>query len=78
MSNEPEKQSRAWVWWAVIALLLLAYPLSEGPALRLSWATGHGNIMKAYRPVDWLESRSPIFDRFMAWWEYQWGFRRID
>jgi hypothetical protein len=35
MSDEPKKWSRAWVWWALMALLL-AYPLSIGPVAGLS------------------------------------------
>jgi hypothetical protein len=34
MSDEPKKRSRRWIVWVLLAVLLLAYPLSIGPAVR--------------------------------------------
>ncbi|HEV3298845.1 MAG TPA: hypothetical protein VG055_04365 [Planctomycetaceae bacterium] len=34
MSDEPKKRKWAWIGWALIAVILLAYVLSIGPAER--------------------------------------------
>jgi hypothetical protein len=39
MRDEQKKRSRAWIWWTVLALLVL-YPLSIGPAHLICWKTG--------------------------------------
>jgi hypothetical protein len=48
MSDEAKKRSRAWIWWAVL-VVLLAYPLSMGPALRYS--DPRGAVWSAYEPL---------------------------
>ncbi len=35
MSDEPKRRSRAWIGWAFVLLLVVVYPLSEGPAIWL-------------------------------------------
>jgi hypothetical protein len=60
MSDEPKKQSKRWIGWALLALLVL-YPLSMGPAFW--WATAEGpfffferwkTLDTFYAPLDWL------------------------
>lgn len=39
MNTQPEKPNHAWLrWFLIFGLLALSYPLSMGPALRLSGA----------------------------------------
>jgi hypothetical protein len=46
-SDEPKKRSWAWIWWTLIALLVL-YPLSMGPALRYFHSRA---VWDAYDPL---------------------------
>ena len=73
MSDEPKTRSRAWIGWATIAILLLAYPLSMPPALR--WTINHGHVRpvyKLYKPVMWVASL-PVLKGMMSWYSSFWG-----
>ncbi|HEV3302430.1 MAG TPA: hypothetical protein VG055_22435 [Planctomycetaceae bacterium] len=74
MSDEPKKRTRAWIWWAAVALLLLAYPLSAGPVGRCvlkssnpqaKWQT----LRTVYAPIFWLRRHSgsaqPVIDWYL-------------
>ncbi len=57
MSDEPKRRSRAWIWWAMLALLVL-YPLSIGPAKLIGWRFDGCRrgactrfVENAYRPI---------------------------
>jgi len=63
MSEEPKKRPRAWIWWALLALLIL-YPASAGPATR---ALDRANIDDRwlaipYGPLRWAMENSGAFD----------------
>jgi|HubBroStandDraft_6_1064221.scaffolds.fasta_scaffold182539_4 hypothetical protein len=59
MSDEPNKRSRDWLW-EIVGVLLLAYPLSMGPALKYGkfyW------VPSVYQPLDrFYESWQPVWD----------------
>jgi hypothetical protein len=68
MSVEPKKRSRAWIGWAVAALLLLAYAISIGPACRWAdksvldagdWAPWE-TVERVYAPFYWLSRHSQL------------------
>ncbi len=73
MSDEPKKRSRGWIGCAAIVMLLLAYPLSTGPALW--WASAKGprserwdTLNLVYAPLDWVGKRCDWFDKAMTWY----------
>jgi|HubBroStandDraft_4_1064222.scaffolds.fasta_scaffold207995_3 hypothetical protein len=77
MSDEPKKRSRAWMGWAAIGFLLLAYPFSVGPALRFAFFSGNRRanldaVYKAYAPIWWLRQHSDtaraVIDRYKSFW----------
>jgi hypothetical protein len=78
MSDEHEKHTRAWLLWALIALVVLAYPLSLGPVgSRVLLSTGDFNeapqkLSGIYAPVGWLCKHSDSARRvvlgYMFWW----------
>jgi hypothetical protein len=76
MSDEPKKRPRAWGWigWAMIAILLLAYPLSMPPVMR--WGFDRGElprpVYKLYKPVMWVASL-PVLKGMMSWYSSFWG-----
>ncbi|HEV3303722.1 MAG TPA: hypothetical protein VG055_28980 [Planctomycetaceae bacterium] len=55
MSDEPKKRSRAWIAWVTIGLLGL-YPLSIGPAARISTHAHSHAFTEAY-----FAAYAPIF-----------------
>jgi hypothetical protein len=61
MSDEPKMHTRAWFLWALIAVLLLVYPLSLGPAAWLAKVsnTGIDDHHSVYAPIFWLGRQSP-------------------
>ena len=73
MSDEPKKRSRAWIWWTLLVVFVLLYPLSVGP---MAWLESHdwipSIVMDVYEPLwhvpidrhpwDWL-SRWEMFWR---------------
>jgi hypothetical protein len=66
MSDEPKKRSRAWIiHWAAVALLV-AYPLSMGPAIRY----GGIDAVKFYRPLEWMtpEQVDPLLNWYLEFW----------
>jgi hypothetical protein len=72
MSDEPKKRSRAWIWWAMITLIVL-YPLSEGPAFW--WASQEGAFSKrwqtmktVYAPLECACNRAEWFGDAMRWY----------
>ncbi|HEV8003974.1 MAG TPA: hypothetical protein VGP63_29175 [Planctomycetaceae bacterium] len=74
MSDEPKKRSRAWVWMALVAILVL-YPLSVGPAAwivaRTDSPAAYAFTKVAYAPVRWLTSNSSVLNdvayRYTTW-----------
>ncbi|HEV3300524.1 MAG TPA: hypothetical protein VG055_12830 [Planctomycetaceae bacterium] len=81
MNDEPKKRSRAWVWWATLVVLLLAYPLSMPPAM--NWTISHGHVGAVYRfysPVLWVTGRVGVVRRFINWYGAIWDmeFDAID
>jgi hypothetical protein len=64
-----------WLAWGVaLALLLLLYVLSYGPALYLVDRTGVGEeaLFAAYAPLDWLGERTPLggpLGRYLGFWD---------
>ncbi|HEV8066241.1 MAG TPA: hypothetical protein VGP76_00800 [Planctomycetaceae bacterium] len=73
MSDEPKKRSRAWIWWAAIALFSLAYPLSMGPVLR--HCDPHSGLPMIYEPIMRLcELWQPVCD-LKDWYTELWGVR---
>ena len=79
MSDEPKKRSRAWVWWALVALVVL-YPLSVGP---VNWLYQHSEgewphrIHRAarlvYFPIDYLTDHSQTAFDIVAWYVSFWS-----
>jgi hypothetical protein len=76
MSDEPKKGTRAGLLWALIAVLLLVYPLSLGPALWLGRVsnTGIAGENSAYAPIWWLYAQSRPARAAIDW--YTRFFRR--
>jgi hypothetical protein len=73
MSDEPKKRSRGWIVWALIAFLLMVYPLSMPPAL--NWTIGHGHVRVVYnfyRPVMSV-AKLPVLKDMMKWYSSIWG-----
>jgi hypothetical protein len=74
MSDEPKKRSRKGIWWALIALVLLAYLLAMGPvssrALLLS-GDPKDALSGIYAPVGWLCEHS-AFARYVVGWYVAW------
>jgi hypothetical protein len=75
MSDEPKKRSRKWIGWAFV-LLVVVYPLSEGPAI---WLVTHyglwwmGNALNAlYTPIHWCAAQSQAtehaHDSYILFW----------
>jgi hypothetical protein len=67
MSDEPKKRSRAWIWWAL--LVLVVYPLSAGPAWWIAdrfdcWDA----VFVAYLPVSWPLSHVPQLYAAFIWY----------
>lgn len=72
-----EKQkSRPWLTWLVIVLVLLvAYPLSMGPMIRLAikgYLPDWFVELPVYYPLQLLEDRSPPIHRLFDWYEDWW------
>jgi hypothetical protein len=74
MSDGPKKRSRAWIRSALIATLLLAYPLSIGPAYRY-WGFSAFEVQTlntAYAPVWWLWRVSEPARKAINWYVGLW------
>jgi hypothetical protein len=73
MTDRPRKASRAWIGWALLAVLV-SYPLSAGPVLWISNRTGEPpvSVVKAvdtfYEPLSWLRSKSETADSALSWY----------
>lgn len=75
---EEERKPRRWRLWIATGLaLLVAYPLSMGPAMRIAVKQKSGFYLKYFRrtyaPLRWVVSKSPNFadnllDRYLEWW----------
>jgi hypothetical protein len=72
MSDEPKKQTRSWIGWVMVAVLML-YPLSMPPALR--WTISHGHVRPVYKFYKPLMSvaRLPVLKEMMSWYSSLWG-----
>jgi hypothetical protein len=77
MSDEPKKRSRGlWIWWAII-VLLLAYPLSYGPAFRLALDSRDSGtkvltLSTVYAPIGWVCTRSKPARAATLWYLGLW------
>jgi hypothetical protein len=77
VSDEPKKRSRAWIWWASLALPLL-YALSIGPACWLEcYGPMRGDRLRRfdeviYAPLRRVYKTHPILeaavDRYVGLW----------
>jgi hypothetical protein len=69
MSDEPKKQSWAWISW--VAVMLVAYPLSMGPVLRYAKRTDVP--LAVYEPrlrlCDACSPLDAVKDRYMRLWK---------
>jgi hypothetical protein len=77
MSNEPKKRLRAWNLWGIILVILLAYPLSFGPAYRFAQDshdpdTQMRTISTIYAPIGWLCMRSKPTKAVLFWYLGLW------
>jgi hypothetical protein len=77
MSGSPDKDSvevmnrpGAGFWATVIVVILLAYPVSFGPACWINERAGMGAtaISVAYRPIIWGAERDPRAQRAALWY----------
>lgn len=62
---------------AMFFLLLVAYPLSVGPAARIHYATNPNGPPSAafsafYAPLNWTRRQWPSLDRALWWYTFQW------
>ena len=75
MSDEPKKRSRAWIGWALIALLVL-YILAAGPGLwvcdRLQSERVIHTYDAIYAPLDWACDQNEFIGGVMAWYRGRW------
>jgi hypothetical protein len=64
MSDEPKKRSRAWIGWALLAVLVV-YPLSAGPVtLSLYRAKIDDRVLGTpYAPIKWVMNNNDTFRR---------------
>jgi hypothetical protein len=72
MSDEPKKRTRAWILWALIVVVLLAYPLSMGPAnhyaLNSKGLAGINRMETVYAPIWWLRRHSEWAKAAIDWY----------
>jgi hypothetical protein len=77
MSDEPKKRprwyGRPWFPWTLMLLLVVAYPLSIGPALW--WASAGGphserwrTFNAVYAPLEWADNHCDWFRNAMVWY----------
>jgi hypothetical protein len=76
MSGEPNKRSRGWIGWALLAVLVL-YPLSVGPAFWFAYHSRDPDVSfhafaKAYKPIGWLRERSTTVKTMVDWYTELW------
>lgn len=72
MSEEKHK-SRAWIWWAAIAVLAL-YPLSIGPAMLLAeYLGGAPLVLAVYSPILATIRRCRPIGEIVLWYLKLWG-----
>jgi hypothetical protein len=67
MSDEPKKRARAWIWWTLIAVLVL-YPLSMGPVCWFAPDGSEATVEDVYAPIEWLRWKSESVDRVVVWY----------
>jgi hypothetical protein len=73
MSERKQKRRKRWLW-SVVALLIVLYPLSTGPAYWICHKAGHGDgiVTIAYVPLFLLADKWRPFDEFLwgyiFWW----------
>ena len=77
MNDEPKTRSWRWIVWVLLAVLLLAYPLSYGPAFRLALDSRDSgtNILThrtVYAPIGWLCTRSKTARAVTLWYLGLW------
>ena len=71
-SNEydPKPSPRFWIWAAMI--LVVIYPLSVGPAVRLLGHTCPGALDAIYTPLGYLHEHVPVarvtLDAYLRFW----------
>jgi len=71
MSDKLKKRSLWWIWWGLLALLIL-YVLSSGPMFSVAVDPATGVVADwweiAYRPIFWLGVRVGPIDRAFTWY----------
>lgn len=71
--SEEKRKSRAWIWWAALAALLMMYPLSYVPfwmLVEMGWVspvTGARADMSFYRPLLWASGKSETLHNAINW-----------
>jgi hypothetical protein len=78
MSEAPTHCSRHRIVWVAVVLLLLAYPLSIGPADRFVCKARNPaatqTFVVVYAPIKWLCRQSnsvrDLIYRYIVWWDY--------
>jgi capsule polysaccharide export protein KpsC/LpsZ len=73
MSDEPKKRTRPWVLWTLIAVVLLVYPLSMGPASHYAINSndpiaGIDRMETVYAPIFWLRRHSELVKAAVDWY----------
>jgi hypothetical protein len=73
MSDEPKKHTRAFFLWALIAVALLAYPLSLGPASHYAinsndMVASINRVETVYAPIFWLRLHSEWIKAAVDWY----------
>jgi hypothetical protein len=76
MSDEPKKRSRRWDWWMAIPTLMLAYPLSAGPAIRMAAHVGSPEAFAVfsviYRPLGLACQQTDTTLNALNWYLERW------
>lgn len=63
---------RSWRWW--VAAAMVGYPLSVGPAMRLSQWLGTQSFLVIYVPLGWVASKCESVGYGLALYvHYFWG-----
>jgi hypothetical protein len=78
MSDEPKKRSRSLIFcWVFLALMVLIYPLSYGPAFRFACKSRDQKnrfqtLGTIYAPIGWLGRQSKWVRDVTVWYLELW------